>query len=113
MTRALRITSRSPGAFSQREMVGCEHRSTPLSGRRPQASLSAGSVRRLSRSSASSYPHAMAKIRARKLLSDAQPTLGGGAEHHPAIGADASAVKGGNDLLAGHGWKGKGQQRIV
>ena len=67
MTRAMRITSRSPGAFSQRERVGCEHRSTPLSGSRPQASLSAGSVRRLSRSSASSYPHAMAKIRARRM----------------------------------------------
>jgi hypothetical protein len=49
----------------------------------------------------------------RELLGDAQPTLGGCQEHHPAIGADASAVKGSNDLLAGHGWKGKGQQRIV
>ena len=30
------------GAFSQRETVGCEHRSPPLSGSRPQASLNAG-----------------------------------------------------------------------
>ena len=27
------ITSRKLGAFSQRDMVGCEHRSCPLSGR--------------------------------------------------------------------------------
>jgi hypothetical protein len=33
------------GAFSQREMVGCEQRSPPLSGSRPQASLKAGSKR--------------------------------------------------------------------
>ena len=33
------------GAFSQRDTVGWEHRSAPLSGRRPQASLKPGSVR--------------------------------------------------------------------
>ena len=42
------------GAFSSRDRVGCEHRSRPLSGSRPQASLNAGSERRSSRSSASS-----------------------------------------------------------
>ena len=31
---------------SQRDMVGCEHRSFPVSGNRPQASLKAGSLRR-------------------------------------------------------------------
>jgi len=49
-----RTTSRKLGAFSQRDTVGCEHRSWPLSGKRPQASLKPGSVRRWSRSSASS-----------------------------------------------------------
>jgi hypothetical protein len=39
------MISRSVGAFSQREMVGCEQRSPPLSGSRPQASLKAGSKR--------------------------------------------------------------------
>jgi len=38
--------SRKVGAFSQRDMVGCEHRSSPVSGKRPQASLKAGSFRR-------------------------------------------------------------------
>ena len=33
MARISLITSRKPGAFSQRDMVGCEHRSRPLSGR--------------------------------------------------------------------------------
>ena len=33
-------------SFSQRDMVGCEHRSFPLSGKRPQASLKAGSLRK-------------------------------------------------------------------
>ena len=36
------MISRSDGAFSQREMVGCEQRSWLMSGRRPQASLKAG-----------------------------------------------------------------------
>ena len=54
MTPISRIRSRSAGAFSQREMVGCEHRSVPLSGNRPQANLKAGSQRSRSRSSASS-----------------------------------------------------------
>ena len=34
------------GAFSQRDTVGCEQRSVPLSGKRPQASLKPGSLRR-------------------------------------------------------------------
>jgi hypothetical protein len=39
------MISRNVGAFSQREMVGCEQRSPPVSGSRPQASLKAGSKR--------------------------------------------------------------------
>ena len=31
--------SRKVGVFSQRDTVGCEHRSFPVSGNRPQASL--------------------------------------------------------------------------
>ena len=42
----LHMISRKVGAFSQRDMVGCEHRSCPVSGNRPQASLNAGSFRR-------------------------------------------------------------------
>ena len=33
------MISRSVGAFSQREIVGCEQRSRPVSGSRPHASL--------------------------------------------------------------------------
>ena len=67
MARVSRIKVRRSGAFSQRDMVGCEARWSPLSGRRPQASLKAGSLRRSSRSSASGYPQAMAKTRARRM----------------------------------------------
>jgi hypothetical protein len=35
------MISRGVGAFSQREMVGCEQRSPPVSGSRPQASFKA------------------------------------------------------------------------
>jgi hypothetical protein len=43
---AARRASRSRGASSSRDRVGWEHRSRPVSGRRPQASLNAGSHRR-------------------------------------------------------------------
>ena len=49
----MRATSMREGAFSSRLMVGCEHRSRPLSGARPTASLNRGSVRRASQLSAS------------------------------------------------------------
>ena len=52
------------GRFSSLDKVGCDIRSRPLSGRRPQASLNAGSKRSTSRSSQSSYPQAMANMRA-------------------------------------------------
>ena len=45
------------GAFSSRLMVGWEHRSRPLTGARPTASLNSGSARNASQSSATSYPH--------------------------------------------------------
>src|SRR3954447_8305154 len=45
-----RMISRNVGAFSQREMVGCEQRSLPVSGRRPHASLKAESQRSRSKS---------------------------------------------------------------
>ncbi len=51
----------------QRDTVGCEHRSRPLSGSRSQASLNAGSRRSRSRSSASSKPQAIARMRARRM----------------------------------------------
>lgn len=50
----IRAASMRDGMFSNRLMVGWEHRSRPLSGARPTASLNNGSERRLSQSSASS-----------------------------------------------------------
>ena len=63
----IRATSLREGAFSSRLMVGWEHRSRPLSGALPEASLNTGSVRSASQSSASSYPQAMANMRKRSM----------------------------------------------
>ena len=49
----MRLSAIGPGRFSSRLMVGCEHRAGPLSGRRPTASLNAGSRRIASQSLAS------------------------------------------------------------
>ena len=46
----IRLSAVVPGRFSSRLMVGCEHRSAPVSGSRPTASLNAGSARRKSQS---------------------------------------------------------------
>ena len=46
----MRLSATSPGRFSNRVMVGWEHRSPPLSGRRPTAILNTGSFRSASQS---------------------------------------------------------------
>jgi hypothetical protein len=46
-------------------------------------------------------------------LGDAEPTIGLGEQHDPAIGTDPPAVKGGGDLLAANGWKAERQKVIV
>ena len=46
----IRLSAIGPGRFSSRLMVGCEHRSAPLSGSRPTAILNAGSRRSASQS---------------------------------------------------------------
>src|SRR5207237_8852531 len=46
-------------------------------------------------------------------LGDAEPTIGLGAQHDPAVGTDPSPVKGGGDLLAADGWKAERQKVIV
>src|SRR4051812_49821472 len=48
-----------------------------------------------------------------KPLGNAEPTIGLGEQHHPAIGTDPPAVKGGRDLLAAGGWKAERQKVIV
>ena len=54
MAAIIRAISTFDGAFSSRDMVGCEHSAFPLSGSRPTASLNTGSLRSASQSSASS-----------------------------------------------------------
>jgi hypothetical protein len=49
----MRLRAIAPGRFSSRDMVGCEHKSAPLSGARPTAILNAGSARSASQSFAS------------------------------------------------------------
>ena len=63
----IRAISIREGAFSSRDMVGCEHKGAPVSGSRPTASLNIGSSRKLSQSSASSYPDAIRNIRSRSI----------------------------------------------
>src|SRR5712675_998115 len=46
-------------------------------------------------------------------LGDAEPTIGLGEQHDPAIGTDPSAVKGRGDLLAADGWKAERQKVIL
>src|SRR5215475_5130330 len=46
-------------------------------------------------------------------LGEAEPTVGLSQQHDPAIGTDASAIKGGSDLLAANGWKAERQKVIV
>ncbi len=58
----MRAISPLDGAFSSRDMVGCEHSASPVSGARPTAILKMGSSRRASQSSASAQPAAMANI---------------------------------------------------
>lgn len=66
MARPMRIRAFVSARFSRREMVSWEHRSAPP-GSRSQASLKAGSRRRLSASLPSSYPQAIIIMRNRMM----------------------------------------------
>src|SRR5438128_5035066 len=44
---------------------------------------------------------------------EAQPPLGLGEQHHPAIGGEPASIEGGGHLFAPNGWKGERQQAIV
>ena len=122
----MRATSMRDGAFSSRLMVGCEHRSRPLTGARPTVSLNSGSARSASQSSASSYPHAIANMRkrehrrqavdhpfrvaplpdaARQRLGQAEPALRRAQQDQPAVRRDQTAREIGGHLLALYGWK--------
>ena len=59
----MRNSSLRSGAFSKRDRVGCEARSSPAIGSRPTSSLWIGSQANRAASLASSYPNAMAMTR--------------------------------------------------
>ena len=86
----------------------------------------AGSWRSTSRSSASSQPQAVGRMRARRMsasqrntrdgsrpsaisprqfVGQPQPPLGLGQHHHPAVRSDPAAVEGSCHFLAAYGWK--------
>jgi hypothetical protein len=54
MAAIARAISIFDGAFSSRDIVGCEHKGSPVLGSRPTAILKIGSCRSESQSSASS-----------------------------------------------------------
>src|SRR5580692_9167674 len=60
-------------------------------------------------------PVRIARVRDRlsEPLNNAEPTIGLGEQHDPAIGTDPPAVKSGGDLLAADGWKAERQKVIV
>ena len=61
-------------------MVRCEHTGRPLSGTRPTVSLNKGSVRRVSQSSASSYPQAIVNMWKRSVAGSVWTTVAGSRE---------------------------------
>ena len=128
------MRSRNEGAFSQRETVGCEHRSAPVSGSLPAGELerrvAAQSVEIVAIFVAAGdcenpgtqnigqpmdNPAGIAFVRdhCRKPVGEAKPPLRLRQQHDAAIRAEASAVEGGGDLFALYRWKRERQQIIV
>src|SRR5215475_8783769 len=128
-----RMTSRRFGAFSQRDMVGCEHRSSPLSGSAAGQLeggvkaqpieivgilVAAGDCQNASPQNLRQPVHKPQRItwisdHRRKLLGDREPPFGLRENHHPTVRGDPSAIERSCDLLAGNGWKGERKEPIV
>ncbi len=127
------MVSFSVGAFSQRETVGCEHKSVPVSGSRPQASLNAGSERRKSKSLAvlvaagdrqpARSQHILDRVRDVRGIArignqsgersgEGAPPLGKGEQHDAAVRGKPAAIERGCDFLARHRWQGEGGRGI-
>ena len=134
-TRAavMRATSMRDGAFSSRLMVGWEHRSRPLSGARPTASLNEGIAAQGVAVvgiliSAGDREHAEAKHRrqrvdhplrvaplpdaTRQRLGQAEPAFGPAQQDQPAVGRDQPALEIGGHFLASDGWQIERQKDI-
>jgi hypothetical protein len=125
------MASLSDGAFSSRDSVGCEQRSAPESGNRPQASLNAGSVRQIvgvlitagdgvdagsdhvGAGMADAAGIAMVEKASHQSVGDAETLLGHRQQHDAAIGCEAAAIKSSCDFLAANGWKRKQQEIII
>ena len=119
----MRASSRHDGAFSSRDKVGCDIRSRPVSGKRPQASLNAGSKQHVEvvaiLVAASDGEHArpdhvgVAVGRARRIARVGQatgkargktePFLDPAQQQHAAVGRQPAAVETGAQLLACYG----------
>src|SRR5690242_12144543 len=128
MTRISLITSRKPGAFSQRDMVGCEGRQ-----------MTAGQLQRRVAAqmievvgifiAASDGEHASAQDVRKpvhnprrvapiddlcgKPRGNPHAPLRQGQQHHAAIGTDAATIEGGGDLLVLNRWQRERQQAMV
>ena len=113
------MTSFGPGAISSRDKVCGEHRSQPVPGRRPEASLNAGSDLKSSRSSASLQPQQIANTladhvddrvddapriatignTARQTLRHTETLPGKRKQHHATVRRDTAAVERGRTFL--------------
>jgi hypothetical protein len=104
------------GAQAQRDTVGCEHRSSPLSGRRPQASLKPRSLRKMIEVlDAVRHKQRIARVRDQpaRCFGDPKLPLDSGQQQYAAVGGDASAIERRGELPAADGWKAEWHRRIV
>ena len=114
-------TSCRVGAFSQRETVGCEQRSRPVSGKRPQASeaqpvkivsvfITAGDgkdpgAQDLGKQMDDPVRIALVGDYPGELVGDTEAPLRLGEEHYTTIRRDPSAIERGAHLFARYRWR--------
>src|SRR6476646_8684981 len=129
----MRLREVAPGRFSSRLMVGCEHKSAPLSGSRPTAILKAGSQRSASQSLPPAFAGAGSGIARRdqqgavadhlgqpmpypiritrvfeaggQPFSDLEPLLDGGQQQDPGIRGQPAAIESDMPGFAFHRWQ--------
>jgi len=120
----IRFSAIGPGRFSSRHIVGCEHRSSPLSGSRPTAILKAGSVRsafavigvgiacgdqqraeadHLGNAVAHSFRIARILEATRQTIGDAEPALDLGQHQNAGVRGQPAAIEGDMHRLAADG----------
>ena len=128
------MISRSVGAFSQREMVGCEHRSAAgvgqASARQLEGRIAAQPVEVVAVGiAAADRQHAGAQHigdRVRdvrgiapvgnqrgKRVGNFAPALGKREQHHAAVGGQSASIERSCDFLARNGWQAEAELAIV